>query len=253
MKLASLSWKQAEEYFKDNDIIMIPVGSVENHGTQGPLGTDFIIPSHLAEMIEEKTEILVAPTMPYGVCPHHKSYPGTINIGYEGLVNVMRGITSSLFNQGIKRFVFLNGHGGNNAALDTVGLEIYHEGGIVACIDWWSLAGQINPEWKGGHAGGQETSAILAIDDKLVDLDVCLPRESNNLTDDLMVSSINMVRFKDADVRIMRDVRDVVESGWFGPDDPKDATAEVGRIMLDTTANYIADFIKEFKKVKLDD
>lgn len=251
MKLASLSWKQAEEYFENSDIVMIPVGSVENHGTQGPLGTDFIIPTHLAEMIETKTEILVAPTMPYGVCPHHKSYPGTINIGYDGLVNVMRGITDSLFNQGIKKFVFLNGHGGNNPALDTVALEIYNKGGVVACVDWWSLAGQINSEWKGGHAGGQETSAILAIDDSLVDLEACLPRKSNNLTENLTVSSINMVRFKGSDIRVMRDVRDVVESGWFGPDDPKDATAEYGKVMLETTADYITDFINEFKKVEL--
>lgn len=253
MKLASLSWKQAEKYFKNNDTIMIPVGSIENHGTQAPLGTDFIIPSYLSEMIEEKTEILVAPTMPYGVCPHHKSYPGTINIGYDGLVSVMRGVTSSLFEHGIRRFVLLNGHGGNNPALDTVGLEIYNQGGIVACIDWWSLAGQINPEWKGGHAGGQETSAILAIDESLVNLEESMPRKSNDLSENLKVSSINMVNFKDADIRIMRDVRDVVESGWFGPDDPKDATVELGKTMLDTTANYIADFIEEFKKVKLDE
>lgn len=251
MKLASLTWKQAERYFENNDIAMIPLGSVENHGTQGPLGTDFIIPSELSEMIESKTEILTVPTMPYGVCPHHKSYPGTINIGYEGLVYVMRGITSSLFNQGIRKFIFLNGHGGNNPALDTVALEIYNKGGIVACIDWWSLAGQINPEWKGGHGGAQETSAILAIDEKLVDLDACLPSVAKNLTDKLISSSINTVRFKGSDIRVMRDVRDVVESGWFGPDDPKDSTSELGEIMLEKTADYIVDFIDEFRKVKI--
>jgi creatinine amidohydrolase len=223
MELASMSWKRAEEVFKDIDIAILPVGSVENHGTHGPLGTDFLVPDKLAKMVAEKTKVLVLPTMPYGVCPHHRKFKGTINIG----------------------------HGGNDPALDTVALELYNKGGIAATIDWWVLAGQINPKWVGGHAGGQEASAMLAIKPEWVDLNEALPLKYNNLTEKLTCLNINTVSFKGANIKIMRDVKDVVESGWFGKDDPKLATKEEGELILRATVDYLVDFIEEFKRVDL--
>lgn len=251
MELASMSWKRAEEVFKDIDIAILPVGSVENHGTHGPLGTDFLVPDKLAKMVAEKTKVLVLPTMPYGVCPHHRKFKGTINIGHEALLMVVRNIVFSLFEQGIKKFVFLNGHGGNDPALDTVALELYNKGGIAATIDWWVLAGQINPKWVGGHAGGQEASAMLAIKPEWVDLNEALPLKYNNLTEKLTCLNINTVSFKGANIKIMRDVKDVVESGWFGKDDPKLATKEEGELILRATVDYLVDFIEEFKRVDL--
>lgn len=251
MELASLTWKEAEEIFKEIDTVILPVGSLENHGTHGPLGTDFMVPDKLAKMVSEKVGVLVLPTMPYGVCPHHMSFPGTINIGHDALIAVVRNISFSLLEQGIKRFIFLNGHGGNSPALESVALDIYNNEGIAAVVDWWSLAGQLNSKWAGGHGGGQEASAMLAIKPEWVKLDEAMPRQYNNLSDTLVGSSLNTIMFKDANIKVMRDVRDVVESGWYGPDDPKDADIEDGKKMLETTADYIVEFIKEFKKVKL--
>ncbi|MDO5718768.1 MAG: creatininase family protein [Tissierellia bacterium] len=251
MKLSSLSWKQAEEKFKEDVVVILPVGSLENHGTHGPLGTDFLIPERLSEMIAEKTDVIVLPVMPYGVCPHHKNFPGTINIGYDALVMVVRKIAFSLLKQGVRRFIFLNGHGGNDPALDTVALEIYNEGGIAATVDWWVLAGDIDERWRGGHAGGQEASAMLYVDPDSVNLDEALPLEYKNLTDNLKCININTVEFNNAKIKIMRDVKDVVYSGWFGKDDPKDATFEEGKEMLERTSNYLIEFIEEFKKIEL--
>lgn len=251
MKLANLSWKQAEDVFSRIDTAILPVGSVENHGTHGPLGTDYMIPERLAEMIDAKSDVIILPVLPYGVCPHHKSFPGTINIGHDVLIQLVRNIVFSLFEQGIKRFIFLNGHGGNDAALDTVALELYNQGGIAATVDWWVLAGQLNPDWAGGHAGREEGSAIMAIDESLIDINEALPLQYNNLTDNFKCLNINTVEYKGANIKIMRDVRDVVESGWFGKDDPKYSTKEEGIEMLNATADYLLDFIKEFKKINL--
>lgn len=251
MQLKSLSWKKADEYFKTHDLAIIPVGSVENHGTQSPLGTDYIIPEKLASMIEKEADVLVLPAMPYGVCPHHKSFPGTINIGHDALVMVMRNIAFSLFDHGIRKFVFLNGHGGNDPALDAVSLEIYHKGGIAAVVDWWSLAPQLNKEWLGGHGGGQETSVMMAIHPDWVHLEDSVTIPASNLSENLVCGSINTVKFKGASIKVMRDVRDVVESGWFGPDNPRDASEKWGKEMLQGTAEYLIGFIKEFQKVNL--
>ncbi|MFQ3620924.1 MAG: creatininase family protein [Spirochaetales bacterium] len=96
MYLASLSWKKAEKAITADRPVIVPLGSVENHGTQLPLGTDFMVPEALARMIEEPTDVLVLPVMPYGVCSHHMDFPGTLNIGHEAFLAVMRNLVGSL-------------------------------------------------------------------------------------------------------------------------------------------------------------
>ena len=80
---------------------MIPVGSTEQHGTQGALGTDFMVPSYLADHVEDVDNVIVAPTVPYGVCPYHLSFEGSINIGYEGLRSFAF-VTSNVSNSKLK-------------------------------------------------------------------------------------------------------------------------------------------------------
>lgn len=109
MYLAKMTTAQAKEAFEKDPIIVIPVGSTEQHGTQGALGTDFMVPSYLADHVEDVDNVIVAPTVPYGVCPYHLSFEGSINIGYEGLYMVLHGIMDSLMQHGAKRFVVLNG------------------------------------------------------------------------------------------------------------------------------------------------
>ena len=129
MYLAKMTTAQAKEAFEKDPIIVIPVGSTEQHGTQGALGTDFMVPSYLADHVEDVDNVIVAPTVPYGVCPYHLSFEGSINIGYEGLYMVLHGIMDSLMQHGAKRFVVLNGHGGNTPSIDRAALEVYHNSG----------------------------------------------------------------------------------------------------------------------------
>ena len=149
MYLAKMTTAQAKEAFEKDPIIVIPVGSTEQHGTQGALGTDFMVPSYLADHVEDVDNVIVAPTVPYGVCPYHLSFEGSINIGYEGLYMVLHGIMDSLMQHGAKRFVVLNGHGGNTPSIDRAALEVYHKGGVCASVDWWSLVAQLDKKFDG--------------------------------------------------------------------------------------------------------
>ena len=81
MFLEKITWVQAKEYFAKKDTVIIPVGSTENHGSQLCLGTDFLIPRKLCEMIDERLDVMIAPTIPYGVADQHDNFPGTISIG----------------------------------------------------------------------------------------------------------------------------------------------------------------------------
>ena len=71
MYLAKLTTAQAKEAFKKDPIVVIPVGSTEQHGTQSALGTDFMVPTYLADHVEDIENVIIAPTVPYGVCPYH--------------------------------------------------------------------------------------------------------------------------------------------------------------------------------------
>ena len=251
MRLEEISWKQAERYFERKDIAVIPVGSIENHGSQLALGTDYLIPKKLTEWVERELDVLILPGVPYGVANHHQGFPGTISLGEEGLYLVMSKIVWALYEYGIRKFVFLNGHGGNDGVLNKIGLEIEDNGGISALFNWWQIAGELNPAWKGGHGGGEETAAMLAIDEKYVHMEDYMPLVPNDLSENLPVSSVKTVRFKGVDVIIPRHVQSVTESGWFGSDDPRDATVSWGNEMLDATGKYLCEFIAEFEKVEL--
>lgn len=177
MFLEQISWKQAEDYFKKRDLAVIPVGSTENHGSQLALGTDFLIPRNLCERMDSRLNCLIAPTIPYGVADQHTHFPGTITIGYDGLYDLVTRIADQLYGHGIRHFVFLNGHGGNTPVLQRVCMELDDKHAVGCVLDWWSLAGELNPAWKGGHGGGEETAAMLAIDPKYVHMDCFLPFE----------------------------------------------------------------------------
>lgn len=252
MFLEKITWKQAEGYFKEKDIAIIPVGSTENHGSQLCLGTDFLIPRRLCEMMDERLNILIAPTVPFGVGDQHINFPGTITIGYDGLYDLMTRIVDQLYGFGIRKFVFLNGHGGNTPVLQRVALELDERHAIGAILNWWLLAGELDPRWKGGHGGGEETAAILGIDPSLVDQsEVAGPMRLHDVSDTLKATGFTSIDYKGVTVNIPRLTPSVTHNGWIGPDHPETATEEWGRKMLQTTADYIVDFMEEFKKVDI--
>lgn len=252
MFLEKITWKQAEGYFKEKDIAIIPVGSTENHGSQLCLGTDFLIPRRLCEMMDERLNILIAPTVPFGVGDQHINFPGTITIGYDGLYDLMTRIVDQLYGFGIRKFVFLNGHGGNTPVLQRVALELDERHAMGAILNWWLLAGELDPRWKGGHGGGEETAAILGIDPSLVDQsEVAGPMKLHDVSDTLKATGFTSIEYKGVTVNIPRLTPSVTHNGWIGPDHPETATEEWGRKMLQTTADYIVDFMEEFKKVDI--
>ena len=247
MYLGKMTTTQAKEAFSKDPVIVIPVGSTEQHGTQSALGTDYMVPTYLADHIADMENIIIAPTVPYGVCPYHLSFEGSINIGYEGLYMVLHGITDSLIQHGAKRFLVLNGHGGNTPSIDRMALDVYHKGGICASIDWWSLAAQLDDKFQGGHGDILETSVMMAIDPESVHLELGQPMNPQHPSDNVTAAYIQAVNYKGGTVRLCRDTKEIAPSGWFGPFDPKDATPELGQDALDICVDFIKGFIKEFQ------
>ena len=221
MRLANMNWKQAEAYFQTHDMVVLTTGSIECHGRHNPLGTDTLIPMTLLDLIEETSD-------------------------------VMERICDCLYQWGVRRFIMLNGHGGNTHALDKAACYLDKKGAVSVIINWWITAGEINPAWKGGHGAGQETAAVLAVDPSLVDRSaISEDAEAHSPTENLKCTGLRRVSFKGVDVMLPRTNRQMVNNGWYGADHPKDATEEWGREMLQATADFVVDLMAEVQKIQL--
>lgn len=257
MFLAKMNYRQVEEYLQHSDAVVIPVGSLENHGLHLPLGTDALIPEELARLLDTRSPLLIAPAVNYGATDDLAGFAGTVSLGTEGLIGLLRSICDGLYRHGFRHFIILNGHGGNTAAIQTVGLHLYNKGALLANLNWWLMAGQLNPAWAGGHGGGEETAGVMAVDPALIKTEYLQQPEGirNDLGDALPYEAWTNVRYKGVSVSVPRRIDAITDNGWlvhsFRGDVPDRAAPEWGRQMLASVADYIADFGEVFANAPL--
>jgi len=175
MQLHLSSWQEVEKYLQTSKAILIPIGSTEQHGPNGLLGTDALCPEIIGKRAGDEAEILVAPTFNVGQAQHHMAFPGTITLKPSTMIAAMRDWAESLARHGFERLYWLNGHGGNINTINAAFSEIYH--GIsfdraganhppLRCTlrNWWELSGvadlcrQLFPVGEGSHATPSEVS-----------------------------------------------------------------------------------------------
>lgn len=253
MRLANCTCAAVEEYLKRSKTIVIAVGSTENHGKHMPLGTDTMIPDKIVELLEKKSGVMIAPTIPYGAADSLVGFTGTISLGIDGLLLVLTRVTDCLYDYGFRRFVIVNGHGGNIKPIEALGERLYARGAYVANLNWWLMAGELRPEWDGGHGGAEETAGVMAVDPSLIDYshinDPLI--YTNDIDESMPTTGWDKVAFKGASVVIPRPAMRYNKNGWLGSDKPEKATPEWGREMVETMADYVADFVEAFEKVAL--
>lgn len=258
MRLSRMTWPQVRDYFAANDLVVIGVGSIECHGRHNPLGTDTMAPDRILELVEAQDPgVLIAPTMPYGATDDLVGFPGTVSLGVEGLTSVMGHIADDLYAYGARRFVFLNGHGGNVKSLVTVAAELNRRGCLACVMNWWRMAPQIDPTWGGGHGGAMETSANLAIDPESVDMSQIADENLRpDLDPDMPSTGWYSARFEGVDVDFPRDLVRFASNGWVAEgfeDHPAHSSAERGQAMLQGTADYIVRFVRKMREMSLPD
>jgi creatinine amidohydrolase len=162
-------------------VVIVPVGSTEQHGPHLPTQVDSLLVGEIARRAARKvaaaTPIVVAPTVWSGLAEHHMSLGGTLSLDFATFLSLLRCICRSLVRQGFRRILLLNGHGGNIAALTVVVNELAVElDAPIATTSYWPLAaeafGRILERQKNvRHACEAETSMLLALVPELVDMD----------------------------------------------------------------------------------
>ena len=112
MRIADRNWLQVEEHLARDDRIVLPVGSTEQHAYLS-LATDSVLAERIAVEAAEPLEVLVLPVLPFGIAPGFAAFPGTVSLRTETLVAVLSDVLETLYGQGFRGFLLVNGHGGN--------------------------------------------------------------------------------------------------------------------------------------------
>lgn len=171
MLLAKSTWPEIEAFLTRSRTVIVPIGSNEQHGPTGLLGTDWMCPEIIAhEAQRDRDDLLVAPTFNIGMAQHHLGFPGSISLRPSTFIAAIGDWCRSLGLHGFERIYFLNGHGGNVATIEAAFSELYAEasftrsprGFALKLKNWWDLTG-VNalaqrqfPTGHGSHATPSE-------------------------------------------------------------------------------------------------
>ena len=174
--LNELNWLQLEGVVPDSiQTVLLPAGTLEPHGVVNN-GADNTVPVALAAQLAKRLNALIAPVVPYGVTTTLDEYPGTFAISpstfEEYVYEVMRGLAHN----GFRNIIVINGHGPNGPPLRAAAERVWREtDSRLLVAEWWTMTADITEAvygTQGGHAGNNETAAVLAVRPDLVHEDL---------------------------------------------------------------------------------
>jgi len=209
MQLLDLTWKEVESYLKRRRDILLPVGSVEEHGYHLPLSTDGDIAVAVCEELSRRTGILVAPVVWYGYSRSTRGYAGTVMVGREELEIYVRSLLSGFAESGFRRVFIISGHFSNDHLSALEDAAEGAEGVEARLLDFSKIDFSDILESKPLHACEAETSLMLF----------------------LHPEKVNMEKAKDEEIAYQGDMLRKTESGVFGK--PSLATREKGRLLFE--------------------
>lgn len=252
-----LTWEEINEAVLAKKVVLLPIGSTEQHGPHLPLDVDnFLARSICIEAAKRAPdEILVMPTIPYGYNEHALDFPGTIHVHYDHFIEYCLDVVKSVAYTGFDRIVIVDGHGSNEHLCEFIARRATLEtDALVASTVWTNLAVEVfeavRESGLGGaaHACELETSVYLALEPSRVRMDKAQDFYGGAAGD---LSS----RFLSVDltkgwgpVKLVRWTSSATPTGVSGA--PTLATPEKGRAVLEEVVLHLVAFVREFRRMK---
>ncbi len=240
-RFAELTARELRELARNDAIVVVPVGAMEQHGPHLPVGTDTFLGREVARLaaqrVVERHPVLVTEPVWTGLSEHHMAFGGTVTLDFRAFEALLRGIVGSLHRHGFRHICLLNSHGGNIAALQVVTERLSLDFGIpLVTVTYWHLAADLlDPlleRQRSIHHGCEaETSMMLATRADLVDLGRLEEAACPDPRDDPAWRPEGAYRF--------RSFADRTPSGALG--DPTAASAEKGERLLERAAERLAE------------
>ena len=263
--LQEMSWLDVQNYLKTNDMVIIPLGSTEQHGPHLPLGTDSYIGLKVTQMISARTGVVVAPVLWSGYSVYHSGFPGTLSLKPETMEQVLFETAEMLIKYGFRKVMFANFHGGNRIVENNVIHRINHTTEATAVSI--GIGSQVQ---KGGgeddtffdnHAGLSETSWMLYVRSDLVMMDRAekpkikftaqmqkLLEEGKTYPDLMMIFNSQLAVPEDTNKKGAS--HEISSNGIWSFEDPREATKERGEKAAEYMARDAVNFINAWKRFK---
>src|SRR3954463_1160165 len=219
-----------------NPLVILPTGSIEQHGPHLPTGTDTLAANVIAHAVAERMDALVLPSTPLGVTPMHMPFEGTITLTPDTYMRVITETCVSTAKHGAKYLVILNWHEGNIAPLAIAAEALHRDHGMsVLTVQACYVAEELYGHSCNGltHGGEIEALAVLAHRPDLLHLD-----RIGNSSDHGHGHKMDKLRRTRSYQPVLTDIRSIAPTGWVGS--PPHAAREKGVRMLADIAKAIA-------------
>ncbi len=263
--LQEMTWTDVRDYLETNDMVIIPLGSTEQHGPHMPLGTDYYEATGMSEMISERTGVVVAPVVLSGYSEYHSGFAGSLSLRPETMEQVLFETAQWLIKYGFRRIMFFNYHGGNRIVEGKVIHRINHTTEAIAVAIGAGAAFQTGGAKVEGvdfdeHAGIYETSLMLYLKPELVDMSGA---EKPKLNFTPMMRKLLMMSQTYRELGIVYSTllavpveakkggasHEISSNGIWSSGDPKRATKERGERAIRRMVDRAVKFIQAWKKV----
>ncbi|MUV36949.1 Creatininase [Lentibacillus sp. JNUCC-1] len=244
--LKDMTWPEIEEALKTAKVAVVPIGAQEQHGRHLAEGCDSYRAEAFCALLAEKSypHVVVAPTVNYGISPHHMDFPGTISLRPETLMAILEDVVSSLKQHGMKKFLFVNGHGANSSAIAVASEKLAREYDVeVAHTKFVDAAKGVIQEHihseHFGHACEREISESLYMAPHIVRKD--LVEKSDMNTDTFAYKYMN-----NDFVKVVHQFKDTTHNGNLG--DGRQGSFELGEKIIQTALDNLSTFIEDFAR-----
>lgn len=247
-RLDQLTWKDIEDRRRQSPLMIVPVGSCEQHGPGLALNTDAERARAFADLLADRIAplALVTPPIPVGVSEHHMGFPGTLTLSPTTFVQIVFEIVESVVRHGWQRVFVINGHGGNDPALGVLATKIMRDLPEI-CFAWSGIsplvtdvsADHSTSELR-GHSCELETSQTMYLAPASVYADRL---DAGTSSRSQLTAQAGLSRSRRA-IHYPLPYDRVTPTGALG--DARTANADLGKLLIDTALGRLVPFLIEF-------
>jgi creatinine amidohydrolase len=253
MLLEEAAWPEVKRLAPET-VVVVPFAAIEQHGPHLPIGTDTFITDGLVRRLDRRlgSELLALPVQRFGSSSHHLRFPGTTTLSARTFLDAAIELVLSMAAHGFRRFLLLNGHGGNQSLLNVAVQELRERRPELTAVHatYWAIASEgfaairESPDGGMGHACEMETSVILALRGDLVHRDRLEaggepPRSRFDHRDMLRPAPVGQFRYTE----------EWTESGVIG--DPTTASAQKGERFMEAAVEAVAELVQALRAGKI--
>ncbi len=265
--LPHMTVPEVEAFLERSDMVIIPIGAIEQHGYHLPLGTDILSGIERCKLIAQERDIIACPVMMGGQSPYHMGFAGSITHSAETILTVHIEAVESLIKHGFHRFIIMNAHGGNRAITTLLVDQINQTTSGVAVTFGQAIAPflqsveSVENKLLDRHGGTSETSRSMYLMPSLVQLDkavvakITLPAHLEHMLPEVIANEPTAKMLflaeglKKEETGKKTSSAEMSSTGVWGERDPKESSAERGQRLINASTEAAIKFIDKWNEL----